>query len=85
MVGWPHPNRKDHPVTDQPLIPDALVKRRDAIDLLRSAVLALADDWDDFEHDPITCPKYECSDCTMKNAVYDLRTCVWSITGGGAS
>lgn len=51
---------------------------------VEAAVLALADDWDDFEHDLTTCPKYDCGDCTMKNAVYDLRTCVESVTGRAA-
>jgi hypothetical protein len=50
-------------------------------DAVSVAVLALADDWDDFDHDPATCPRYDCGDCTMKNAVYDLRTCVESVTG----
>jgi hypothetical protein len=50
-------------------------------DAVSVAVLALADDWDDFDHDPATCPRYDCGNCTMKNAVYDLRTCVESVTG----
>jgi hypothetical protein len=40
---------------------------------LVEAGLALADEWDDFEHDMIACQKYDCGDCMMKNAVHDLR------------
>lgn len=37
-----------------------------------AAVRALRDDWADFEHDAVTCPKYDCGDCTMLNAIHDL-------------
>lgn len=50
---------------------DAAVAERDA---LRERVTALADHWDDFAHDMVTCASYSCPDCTMKNAVHDLRT-----------
>lgn len=36
-------------------------------------VLALIDQWDDFEHDAVACTEYVCPDCTMLNAIYDLR------------
>lgn len=48
------------------------------------AVEALAETWADFEHDAIACPKYDCGDCTMINAVYDLRTALASATGNSS-
>jgi hypothetical protein len=36
-------------------------------------VEALADEWADFEHDAVACQRYVCGDCTMLNAIYDLR------------
>lgn len=46
---------------------------RNHLAALVEAGLALADEWDDFEHDMSACQKYDCGDCTMKNAVHDLR------------
>lgn len=50
-----------------------LARRAEQAEAKLARVRELADEWGDFEHDAVACQKYDCGDCTMVNAIYDLR------------
>lgn len=62
-----------HSIRDDDLMPtvNRIVAARVSAALAKAE--ALVDEWADFEHDAVTCPRFDCGDCTMLNAIHDLR------------